>query len=56
MNKEPEKIACEVCKKLIPRDAAITHEGMDYTLHFCDIKCLDYWKEEQKKKTKGKAD
>ena len=56
MNKEPEKVACEVCKKLIPKDAAITHEGMDYTFHFCNVKCLDFWKERQKKGGEGKED
>jgi len=52
LEKEPEKVACEVCKKLIPKDAALTHEGMDYTLYFCGTKCLDYWKE----MGKGKED
>jgi len=50
MNKEDEeKIACEVCQKMIPKAAALHAEGQDYVLHFCNIDCLDHWKNEQKK-------
>jgi hypothetical protein len=48
--KEEEKIACEVCRKLIPKAAALHAEGQDYVLHFCNIDCLDHWKNNQKKK------
>ncbi len=41
---EVEKIPCHVCKKMIPKAAALHAEGQDYVLHFCDISCLDYWK------------
>jgi hypothetical protein len=48
--KEKEgKIACHVCKKMIPKAAALHAEGEEYVLHFCDIGCLDYWKSQQKK-------
>jgi len=47
-----EKIACHVCKKMIPKAAALHAEGQGYVLHFCEIKCLDYWKKEQEKKKK----
>jgi len=53
MNKEAEeKIACEVCRKMIPKAAALHAEGRDYVLHFCNIDCLDHWKKEKKKAKK----
>jgi len=53
--KEEKKIACHVCKKLIPKAAALHAEGEEYVLHFCNIECLDYWKNQQEKeKDEGK--
>jgi hypothetical protein len=49
---EEEKIACHVCKEIIPKAAALHAEGQDYVLHFCNLECLDYWKN-QKNKEKG---
>ena len=45
---DQEKIPCEQCKKHIPKSAAVTFEGADYTFHFCCPKCLDYWKKDHK--------
>jgi hypothetical protein len=45
-----EKIACDVCRKMIPKATALHAEGKDYVLYFCDIECLDYWKANQPKK------
>jgi hypothetical protein len=42
---EEKKIACCICKKLIPKAAALHAEGEQYVLHFCDIECLDFWKD-----------
>ncbi|TET20176.1 MAG: DUF3330 domain-containing protein [Candidatus Aminicenantes bacterium] len=50
MNEDKEKIACHVCKKMIPKAAAVHSEGKEYVLHFCNTECLDYWKEEKKEK------
>ncbi len=47
--KEEQKIACHVCKKLIPKAAALHAEGEEYVLHFCNIEGLDYWKNQEKK-------
>ena len=48
MSENPqEKVACHVCKKMIPKSAALHAEGQEYVLHFCDICCLDYWRKEQ---------
>ena len=53
MSDKDEKIACHVCKKLIPKAAAVHSEGEDYVLHFCDTSCLTFWeKDEEKKKEK----
>lgn len=56
MKEEIEKIACYVCKKIIPKAAALHAEGKEYVLHFCNIDCLDYWKKkEDKKKSDSKS-
>ena len=52
--KEEEKLSCHVCKKLIPKATALNAEGEEYVLHFCNIECLDYWKEEKKEKKEKK--
>ena len=46
MSDEQEKIACHVCRKEIPKAAALSSEGEEYVLHFCDISCMDYWKKD----------
>lgn len=48
--KDDEKIACHICKKEIPKAAALNAEGQEYVLHFCNVECMDYWKEEEEKK------
>lgn len=49
MKKEDEKkIACHVCKKMIPKAAALQAEGQDYVLHFCSLECLDFWGNQKK--------
>jgi len=52
-NKE-EKIACHVCKKEIPKSAALSAEGEEYVYYFCHTECMDYWKKNQEKKTPEK--
>jgi hypothetical protein len=46
---EEEKIACYVCKEIIPKAAALHAEGQDYVLHFCNWECLDHWKNQKNK-------
>jgi hypothetical protein len=46
---EKEKLPCHVCKKLIPKAAALHAEGEEYVIHFCSLECLDYWKEQENK-------
>lgn len=52
MSENEEKIACDVCKKIIPKSAALQAEGEGYVQHFCDISCLDYWEKDEKDKDK----
>ena len=52
MKDDMEKIACHICKKIIPKAAALHSEGQEYVLHFCNVECIDYWKKEQEKKEK----
>lgn len=52
MSEEKQKISCHVCKKDIPKATAVHAEGEEYVLHFCDIECMDFWKDEEKKKQK----
>lgn len=53
MSENNEKIACHVCKKMIPKAAALHAEGAEYVHHFCDTSCLAFW-EEDKEKDKDK--
>lgn len=52
MSEDNEKIACHVCKKMIPKAAALHAEGEEYVLHFCDTSCLAFWEEDKKKEKK----
>ena len=52
MTDENEKIACEVCKKMIPKAAAVHAEGEGYVHHFCDTSCLLFWEKDKKKEEK----
>ena len=52
VKREKEKIECHICKKMIPKAAALHAEGREYVLYFCDISCLDYWKSKKEKSKK----
>ncbi|HXG29102.1 MAG TPA: DUF3330 domain-containing protein [Nevskiales bacterium] len=39
MNNEPGAVACCVCCREIPLDAALTPEGAEYVEHFCGLEC-----------------
>jgi len=47
--KNKEKLPCHICKKMIPKAAALHAEGQEYVLHFCSLECLDYWKNQKKR-------
>ena len=47
MKPKEEKIACHICREMIPKAAALHAEGQDYVVHFCSLDCLDYWKKAQ---------
>jgi len=42
-----EKLPCHICKKMIPKAAALHAEGQGYVLHFCSSECLDYWRNQK---------
>jgi YHS domain-containing protein len=42
-----EKIACHVCRKIIPKAAALHAEGKEYVHYFCNTACLEHWKNKQ---------
>lgn len=48
MSENKDKIACHVCKTMIPKATAVHAEGEEYVLHFCNLDCMDYWKKEKK--------
>ncbi len=52
MKEDNEKISCHVCKKIIPKAAALHSEGQEYVAHFCNVECMDYWKKEKESKKK----
>jgi len=54
MSDENELIACEVCKKMIPKATALHAEGEEYVVHFCDTSCLAFWEKDEKKKEEVK--
>ena len=54
MEENSQKISCHVCKKMIPKSAALNAEGEEYVLHFCNTECMDYWKKNQPKPTDKK--
>jgi YHS domain-containing protein len=47
MSEEQEKIECHVCKKEIPKAAALNAEGGGYVHYFCNTSCLTFWEEKE---------
>jgi hypothetical protein len=39
----PGPVECAQCRTLIPRDAALVPEGLDYVLYFCSPGCHEAW-------------
>ena len=51
-----ETVLCSICKKEVPRSAAMTPEGVNYAMYVCGQDCLQRWKEEeQRRKIGGQA-
>lgn len=40
---QPHNVACEVCRKEIPRSEAQSAEAVDYVLYFCGVDCYQKW-------------
>jgi len=45
-----QRVACRVCGKEVPRSAAQTAEGRDYTYYFCGSGCHQQWAQGQRVK------
>jgi hypothetical protein len=43
----PEPVSCSVCRRQLPAEEALQHEGEDYMLWFCGLECYNSWKREQ---------
>jgi len=56
MSEDNEKIACHVCKKMIPKAAAVHAEGAEYVHYFCDTSCLAFWEDNKDKDKDKKSD
>ncbi len=41
-----EHVACEVCKKEVPKTEATVAEAADYVMFFCGLDCYDEWKKD----------
>jgi YHS domain-containing protein len=52
LTEDTKKISCHICKKEIPKAAALNAEGEEYVYYFCQTECLDYWDKEKEKKEK----
>ena len=39
----PPQVSCGVCRKEIPRSAAIKDEARDYVYYFCGGECYQAW-------------
>ena len=49
-----EKIICCVCKKEIPKSAAMSAEGEEYVRHYCSLECMDFYKKNKPDKKDDK--
>jgi len=41
---EPQRVACEICLKEVPKSEATVREATDYVAYFCGLDCYDQWK------------
>ena len=39
----PERVACEVCLKEVPKSEAAMAEARDYVAYFCGLDCYQKW-------------
>ena len=42
---EPERVACEICLKEVPRSEAAVSETRDYVMYFCGLDCYEKWQQ-----------
>ncbi|HEU0203806.1 MAG TPA: DUF3330 domain-containing protein [Burkholderiaceae bacterium] len=44
---EPERVACEICLKEIPKSEATVPEATEYVVYFCGLDCFEKWRAQQ---------
>ena len=42
-----KKIPCDKCRRMFPKGTALTVDGWEMMLHFCDLRCFEDWKREK---------
>ena len=40
---EPDRVACEICLREVPRSEASVAEATDYVAYFCGLDCYQKW-------------
>lgn len=45
---EPEKVACQVCLREIPKSVAESLEGPQYVYYFCGADCYAAWQDKSR--------
>lgn len=43
-----ETVACEICRKELPKDEAKNPEAIDYVVFLCGRECYEKWLQEAK--------
>jgi hypothetical protein len=43
---EMEMVACDICRKEVPKSVAKTPESVDYVIHFCGLECYAKWRQD----------
>jgi hypothetical protein len=47
---KPERVACDVCLKEVPKSEAMSPDATEYMVHFCGLDCYEKWKNTKEKR------
>ena len=47
---KPERVACDVCLKEVPKSEAMSPDATGYMVHFCGLDCYEKWKNTKEKR------
>jgi hypothetical protein len=42
---EVEMVACDICRKEVPKSVAKMPESVDYVIYFCGLECYAKWRQ-----------